>query len=398
MHTISFDKEALRVTISNQYPDLELTSPVYYSTGTTCYISPNQQTVFGTRAKASLGIGSQKGSFKGALLYKLQRKHTTKAGNQLNNNIVSIKNTATDMYLLVAWNVEYYIHQFYVCLIECPDNFILDEDKLWALCNQYNDQFYKDYYYKSITWLMHEGEVMKIRHKMTYGPNYKLDIFISEEAGYYNTKGPAKIDPKRLVLSLYMSIMLTYTVSLRIPLSFKLNIHNQCLHVDLASPIYVISDGLECHRPPDHKVHAGSTTKSAFMIESDNASCGALIYKVEQIHESAEIGKDASNAAYLLTAWSISESKELHANVLLIKHDEAFTWNKDKLGSFCYENCERLKEYTDTISDTWCMNNNTTLKTTFSVGDLRGNSELSISISEERDDYAIRPLCVDLER
>jgi hypothetical protein len=35
MCTVSFDKEALNITIHNQHPSLELTSPVYFSSGTT---------------------------------------------------------------------------------------------------------------------------------------------------------------------------------------------------------------------------------------------------------------------------------------------------------------------------------------------------------------------------
>jgi hypothetical protein len=38
------------------------------------------------------------------------------------------------------------------------------------------------------------------------------------------------------------------------------------------------------------------------------------------------------------------------------------------------------------------------LKTSFSVRDLKGNPELSIYISEERDDYAMRPFCIDLTK
>jgi hypothetical protein len=56
MCTVSFVKEALKITIHNQYQNLELTAPVYFSTGTTCHVSPGQQTNAGATMEASFGI------------------------------------------------------------------------------------------------------------------------------------------------------------------------------------------------------------------------------------------------------------------------------------------------------------------------------------------------------
>jgi hypothetical protein len=77
--------------------------------------------------------------------------------------------------------------------------------------------------------------------------------------------------------------------------------------------------------------------------------------------------------------------------------DKGFTWNEDKLNKLYHENHDRLKKYTS-ILDTWFMDNSMALKTTFSTRDLKGNPELSISISEERDEYAIKPFSIDLTR
>jgi hypothetical protein len=71
MLTISFVKEALNITIHNQYPSLELTSPVYFSTGTTCHASPSQKTDIGATVDISFGIDPKQEDFKCALLYKL---------------------------------------------------------------------------------------------------------------------------------------------------------------------------------------------------------------------------------------------------------------------------------------------------------------------------------------
>jgi hypothetical protein len=203
MYTVSFDKKALNITIRNLYPDLELTSPVYFSNGTTCHISPNQQADPANTVEASFGIDPKQYYFKGALLYKLQKKHTTRTDNRSSSSTASIKDTATNIHLLVVWSVDNNHYNRHVCLIECADDFIWDEDKLWALYRVYDDeQFCELCESNMITWLIHDNTVMKTRFDMTYESNYKLDIVISGGNGKYNMKRPMKIDTKRLVLPL----------------------------------------------------------------------------------------------------------------------------------------------------------------------------------------------------
>jgi hypothetical protein len=138
-----------------------LTSPVYCS-NSRCHAFPSQQTYVGT-ASASFEIDSNQKAVKGALLYKLQRKCATITDNHLNNSIVSTERTETNTYLLAAWNIEDHDHKFYVCLIEFTDDFTCNEDKLWALYHQYNEQLLKNYNYFTITWLMRGGPGMKTR-------------------------------------------------------------------------------------------------------------------------------------------------------------------------------------------------------------------------------------------
>jgi hypothetical protein len=202
MPTISFVKEALHITVHNQYQNLELTTPVYFSNSTTCYVFPSQQTNIGAITKASFGIDSKQEDFKCALLYKLQRKHIDKTDNQPNGNTVSIKDITTSIHLLVIWSVEDYNHKFCVCLIELTNDFTWDEDKLWSLYFQYNDRFCEDYKSNIITWLMHDGSVMRTQSEVSYGSDYKLNIVISEGIRGNNMEETMKLDPKRLVLSL----------------------------------------------------------------------------------------------------------------------------------------------------------------------------------------------------
>jgi hypothetical protein len=201
----------LNITIHNQCPDLELTSPVYYNYGTPCHVYPSRQTDIGTTMKASFGIAKPK-DIRGALLYKLQRKHTTRTDNQPNSNVVApfsfsfsfsnsniafAKDTETNVHLLVVWYVDDFWSGFRVGLIEFTSDFTWDEYKLWALSKKYVQQLPKDYDSDIITWLLNENSAVKTKLRLTYGSDYKLDIIISEGTGKYDMIGPMKIDPKR---------------------------------------------------------------------------------------------------------------------------------------------------------------------------------------------------------
>jgi hypothetical protein len=296
MCIVSFDK-ALNITIHNQYSGLELTSPVYFSTNTTHYVPPSQQTNTGNIVETSFGIDSKQKDLKFVSLYKLQRKYTTETDNRPDNSTASIESTATNIYLLVAWIARDYDHKFCAYLIEFTDDFAWDEDKLWSLYREYNDQFHMSYEPRIIRWLMNDNAVMKMKLAVSYGLDYKLDIVLSEGVRRDSVKEPMKIDPKRLVLTLSMLIMLTYAVRLTIRPSFKLNIHNQCLNVDLVSPTCITGEELDCHRSPDYNVGTNDIMRSAFIIRWTNASYGILIYKLKkkQPHGYTETDEDTSN-------------------------------------------------------------------------------------------------------
>jgi hypothetical protein len=208
MYNISFAKETLSITIHNQYPGLELTSPVYCSSNTTYCVPSDQQTDTNNTMEASFGIDTKRGVFKGALLYELQRKCAIRTENRPNHSTAFIEDSTTNIYLLVVWDVINECADFPVCLLECTDDFTWDEDKLWTLRHQYNDILLKDYNYRTITWLIRGDTVIKTRRDIIYGSDYKLDIVISEETGKYFMDRSMKIDPERLVLSLSMSIIL----------------------------------------------------------------------------------------------------------------------------------------------------------------------------------------------
>jgi hypothetical protein len=388
MFNVRFDKEALNITIRNLYPGLELMSPVYFSNGTTCHVSHSQQTDTSNPIEASFGIDSRQGDFKAVLLYKLQRKYITKTDDRSGSSIASIENT--NIYLLVVWNVENERDEFYACLIECPaDDFTWNEDKLWALHRQYNDQFLKNYKYKTISWLMYGDTVIETRCSATYGLDYKLDIAISEETGKYNMDEPIQIDPKRLVSLLSILIVLMYAVSIPIEPSFKLNIYNRCSTIDLLSPAYITHGWSKCCRAPNYRVCTGDIMRSGFIIKSDNEFDGALIYKLQkkQLHKSTENNRDTSSAVQLLVVWRIAEFKVLYADILLVKHDKRL--DKDNLRELYHGNFCRFRLCPDATTETWSLDGNTGLLTAFNTT-YRENLILNITISEVEREITMR--------
>jgi hypothetical protein len=383
MRAFSFDKEALNITIRNLHPGLELISPVYCGDGAVCYAFPDQQTGIDNITEASFGITSKKENFKGLLLYKLERKHTTKTDNQLNSDTASIEDTAPKIYLLLAWDLGHPLHKSPVCLIECTDDFTWDEDSLWALYRDYNDEFYMKYESDIITWATNSGTVIKTKRGIVYEPDHELDVVLSEGIEKYNIEKPMKIDPKRSVFSFPISIVLIYAVRLNIRPSIKLNIYNKCLDVDLVSPTYITRSWLDCHKPLNYKVCADNTMRAGFTIYNPgNEPSGALIYRLQRkkSHESTKIDKSISSAAHLLVVWEISRSKGLHADALLVEHDRGFNWSEVDLKDLYRKNFNRFRWFPYSVTEAWSLDDNTALTTTSEF--MNGDRILNIIISE----------------
>jgi hypothetical protein len=82
----------------------------------------------------------------------------------------------------------------------------------------------------------------------------------------------------------------------------------------------------------------------------------------------------------------------------LVEHAKGFTWNENKLKKLYNENRSWLKKYDGIVSDTWFMDDNMVLRTTFSARDLKITPELSISVPEEKDDCAMIPIWITTKR
>jgi hypothetical protein len=191
-----------------------------------------------------------------------------------------------------------------------------------------------------------------------------------------------------------------YAVRFRILPLFKLNIHNQCSNIDLLSPEYVTGYKTECYKAPSYEVGAGNTMNSGFVIyDPSDESGGTLIYRLQrkQSYESTEISEDASRSAHLLVAWSMPGLKKLYADVLLVEHEEGFDWDKDDLKCLYRENFDRFRFFLDSATETWSLNNNAALMTTFEI--MNKGQILDVTISEVKRDNGTRiPAQVDLKR
>jgi hypothetical protein len=185
------------------------------------------------------------------------------------------------------------------------------------------------------------------------------------------------------------------------------NIYNQCLSIELVSPVY-FGNGVVCSEPTDQQTDIGAKMNASFEISTiQDGFEGALLYKLQRYFESGgqcntdtpitETNNGKKKYVQMFVAWKMKDSKPF-VYVALIEHTQEFTWNEDELRKLYDGNCNWFKEYNDTISDIWFIDNNVTLETSLKVRSTKGSFKLSASISEYKDDYPIRPLCVDLER
>jgi hypothetical protein len=209
-----------------------------------------------------------------------------------------------------------------------------------------------------------------------------------------------------VVIEIMMTvIMLIYVVSLEFQLPPCVHILNLCSTIKLVSPVY-FGNGTVCSKLPDQQIDSDAATRAYFEINDIQGDFeGALLLKLQicpdgqcNMDTSTTETKDETQCVQMLIAWKVNDAKLL-AHVALIEHTKEFTWSEDKLKNLYNKNHDHFKEYSDTISETWFINANTVLRTTFNASGLKRTPELSISISEgEKSSCAIGPFCMDPER
>jgi hypothetical protein len=201
-------------------------------------------------------------------------------------------------------------------------------------------------------------------------------------------------------------IILMYTASLELQLLPCVNILNLCTNIKLVSSVY-FGNGMTCPKLSNQRIDIDAKMNTSFEICAiQDEFEGALLFKLQRYsHDrynidifTAETNKKESTHAYMLVAWKVRDIY-LFVHVALVEHAKEYSWSKERLKKLYNNHRDRLKKYNDTISDTWFIDDNMVLKTTFDANVLKRIPELSISISEkEKDDYAMRPFFIHLER
>jgi hypothetical protein len=145
-HTVSLTlQRTMNVTIHNQYPVIELVSPIYFCNYGSYYEYPVERT--GTDAGSVMKINfkfdpNQKKSG-GILMYKIQRKVNTRSIHQSNVDPIYAKvveETLEMIRLLVIWRVKDHVKpRAKVIFVEHDNELVLNEDKLAQLYNEIID-------------------------------------------------------------------------------------------------------------------------------------------------------------------------------------------------------------------------------------------------------------------
>jgi hypothetical protein len=199
--------------------------------------------------------------------------------------------------------------------------------------------------------------------------------------------------------------ILMYIVSLALQLPPCVTIYNGCSNIKLMSPVY-FGNGAVCPKLSNQQTSIGAKMYASFEINATQYDFeGSLLFKLQRYSgnqynidiSSTEANENETTHIHILAAWKVKGAKPF-VYVVLVEHTKEFTWNEDKLRKLCDKTSGWHKEYSATLTK-WRIDDSMVLKTAFNARGLKSNFELSIFISEgERDNYAMRPLHVDLER
>jgi hypothetical protein len=135
--------ETMAMTVHNEYPDIELVSPIYFCAGGTYYEYPIERTDKGVKMKLDFRINPDQDESGGILIYEVRRKENIGSDHQSSNDIIYatvIEEASKTTRLLVFWKIKQHGDpKASVVLVEHDNELVLDEDKLARLCKNVND-------------------------------------------------------------------------------------------------------------------------------------------------------------------------------------------------------------------------------------------------------------------
>jgi hypothetical protein len=180
----------VKLIIHNQFPGIELTSPIYAGRHVTCCLLPDQSINVDSTIQADFNIDITQHMPTGVLMYKLQRKNT----DQSNEDGISNQNEASCVQFVITWivkNSKGFFADSY--LFEHNEGCVLDRDKMLEL-NEYYELTNIQYGTIEETWLMHDNTVLMTSLNVTREECYKLEMTISEGSIKDDTQRPHYID------------------------------------------------------------------------------------------------------------------------------------------------------------------------------------------------------------
>jgi hypothetical protein len=180
----------VKVAIHNQFPGVELVSPMYASNGATCYLLPDQRVDAGSTMQVGFSIHPARLESIGIFMYKLQKKNT----DQSNDNIISSEDEVRCTQLTFIWKV-YKSGKFrvYPCPIEHDKDRVWNKDSMMKLAENHRTFDIKHSPVEH-TWLMNDNAVLKTSLNVTREEEcYKLEMTISKGTMNDNTCKPQYI-------------------------------------------------------------------------------------------------------------------------------------------------------------------------------------------------------------
>jgi hypothetical protein len=182
---------------------------------------------------------------------------------------------------------------------------------------------------------------------------------------------------------------LMYIASFTLQSTIDMTINNYCSNIELTYPIYFIEDET-CHVQFPQKVNSRSIMKINFIINIYRGMFGGvLLYRLQR-------KENTSISTQLLVIWGYKSNKP-YLHTLLIEHDSALTWNKDKLERLYHIYDNQYARFFVTNMNIWSLDDNTKLQT-FHLSS-HGGFEMNIIISEERNQFLPqKPLWADPDR
>jgi hypothetical protein len=188
----------IAIAVHNEYPDIELVSPVYFCVDGTYYEYPVERTDKGVMMKFDFRFNPDQDKSGGILMYEIRRKNNEISDRQSSTDTMYakvIEEASKMMRFLVIWKIKHVAeHKESIMLVEHDSELVLNEDKLAQLYENINEIPYDYYRY---TWSMCNNMVLAIKCEESWRTSFELEITIFKKLRYQVATRPMRDDSER---------------------------------------------------------------------------------------------------------------------------------------------------------------------------------------------------------